>query len=79
MSYHLIQGSGKNSATAHLIKPGPINPALTIFNQPQFFFKSEKGRVAGALLFYINGFKRIIMILFLKTSTLIIKWIEEQN
>ncbi len=57
----------------HLIKPGPINSAITIFNQSQFFFKSEKGRVAGALLFYINGFKRIIMILFLKISTLIIK------
>jgi hypothetical protein len=55
----------------HLIKPGPINPAITIFNQPQFFFKSEKGRIAGALPFYINGFNRIIMILFLKISTLI--------
>jgi len=57
--------------SCHLIKPGPSNPVITIFNQSQFFFKSEKGRVAGVLLFYINGFKRIIMILFLKISTLI--------
>jgi hypothetical protein len=38
----------------HLFRPGPIDPAITIFNQSQLFFKSEKGSGAGALLFYIS-------------------------